>query len=278
VKTERPDAPYTFREPTETDLAIAENLGQFIAEEARRSAFIESAIPLQFGVGSLGNALMNTLDDFNFGDRDLMYFGEVIQDGLLDMIEDGNMESASAASLALSADAQNRLFADLEQFAESITLRPANISNSPSLINRLGIIAVNSALEVDIYGHVNSTHLNGTHIMNGVGGSPDFTRNSRCAIIALGSVAGGGEISRIVPMVPHVDHTEHDIQIVVTEHGVADLRGTSPRERATKLIEQCAHPEFRTDLRRYVERAGGYGGHIHHEIDSALSWHASRQT
>ena len=275
VTTDRPDKPYEFRSPTETDRRIAENLSSFLATEMARNRALRERITLQFGVGSLGNALMASLSTFDFGGRDVAYYGEVIQDGLLDMIDDGSLNAASAASLALSTEGFERLFDDIERYAERTVVRNADVSNNPSIIDRFGVVAVNSALEVDLYGHANSTHLNGTHVVNGIGGSGDFSRNALVSVVALSSTAADGDISRIVPMVPHVDHTEHDFSVVVTEHGVADLRGLDPQERANCLIEHCAHPAFRDALDEYRERATANGGHIPHDLDTAFDWHDS---
>ncbi|WP_276259106.1 acetyl-CoA hydrolase/transferase C-terminal domain-containing protein [Haloglomus litoreum] len=276
VRTEAPDSPYEFRDPTGPDLSIADNLVEFLYAELERNPVLAESVALQFGVGSLGNALMGAFESVDFGDRDVVYFGEVMQDGLLDMLDAGNLEAASAASLALSTEGQERLFDDIDRYKESVVLRPSDISNSPELIRRFGVVAVNSGLEVDVYGHVNSTHLNGSHVVNGIGGSGDFIRNAHLSVVTLQSTAAGGDISRIVPMVPHVDHTEHDVSIVVTEQGVADLRGLDPRERAETLVEHCAHPEYRPDLRAYLDRAAATGGHIPHDLETALSWHADR--
>ena len=270
VETDRRDEPYTFREPTAVDEAIADNLGDFLEREVERSPLFADSLRMQFGVGSLGNALMGALADADGGDRDLVYFGEVIQDGLLDLLDDGDLRVASATSLALSAEGQQRLFADAERYAEDVVLRPAELSNRPELIDRFGVVAVNSAVEVDLYGHVNSTHVGGSRMISGVGGSGDFVRNSPLSIIALPSTAAGGDVSKVRPMVTHVDHTEHDVDVVVTEHGVADLRGTSPRERARLLVE-CAAPNFRPDLEDYLDRAGDKG-HTPHDLDSAFDW------
>lgn len=276
VQTDRRDQPYAFRDPTEADRSIAAHLRSFLEREVERSPLFEESVRIQFGVGSLGNALMGALGDADFDDRELIYFGEVIQDGLLDLLDDGKLASASATSLALSSEGHERLFEDVDRYAEDIVLRPAGLSNSPALIDRFGVIAVNSALEVDLFGHVNSTHLNGTRVMNGVGGSGDFNRHSPLAVLALPSVAADGDISRITPMVPHVDHTEHDIDVVVTEQGVADLRGNEPRETARDLIESCAHPDYREPLEDYLARGIESNGHIPHDLDTALSWHANR--
>ena len=270
VETDRRDEPYSFRDPTAVDEAIAGNLRGFIEREVERSPLFEESLRMQFGVGSLGNALMGALADADVGDRDLVYFGEVIQDGLLDLLDDGGLRVASATSLALSTAGQERLFADPERYAEDVVLRPAELSNRPELIDRFGVVAVNSAVEVDLYGHVNSTHVGGSRMISGVGGSGDFVRNSPLSVIALPATASGGDISTVRPMVTHVDHTEHDVDVIVTEHGVADLRGTSPRERAELLVE-CAAPDFRADLEAYLDRAGEEG-HTPHDLDSAFDW------
>lgn len=161
-------------------------------------------------------------------------------------------------------------------FREKIVLRPQEISNHPELVRRLGCIAMNGMIEADIYGNVNSTHVMGTKIQNGIGGSGDFARNGYLSCFMSASTAKGGTISRIVPMASHVDHTEHDVAVVVTEQGLADLRGLSPKQRARKIIANCAHPDFRPMLEDYFERAcrDSYGKQTPHLLDEALAWHA----
>lgn len=272
VETEIPDDPYTFREPTDVDLTIGDHLGEFLADEATTNPLLEESVSLQFGVGSMGNALMGALSEIDFGDREVVYFGEVFQDGLLDMLDSGELGGASATSLALSREGQRRFFADIERYADDVVLRPADLSNNPALIERFGVVGVNSAVEVDLYGNANATHVGGTRMVNGIGGGGDFVRNCRLSVVALPSTAAGGDVSRIVPMTPHVDHTEHDVSVVVTEHGVADLRGLSPRERAAALAE-IAHPSFRDDLESYASRAAAFGGHTPHDLETAFDWH-----
>ncbi len=271
VRSERPDTPYSFREPGETERAISANLADFLAAELDRNPIFRDSIHFQFGVGSVGNAMIDTITAVDFGERDVHYLGEVFQDGLLDLLEAGRVESASATSLALSTEGQDRLFADLESYATDVVVRPASVSNSPEVIDRFGVVGVNSALSVDIYGHANATHIGGSHIVNGIGGSTDFNRNCPLAIVALPSVTDGG-VSRVVPMVAHVDNTEHDVDVIVTEHGLADLRGRSPRERARTMIAECAHPDVRDDLRAYRERAGKTAGNIPHDLETAFDW------
>ncbi|HZJ94423.1 MAG TPA: acetyl-CoA hydrolase/transferase C-terminal domain-containing protein, partial [Thiopseudomonas sp.] len=155
-----------------------------------------------------------------------------------------------------------------------IMFRPQEISNHPELIRRLGVISFNTALEVDIYGNVNSTHVSGTHMMNGIGGSGDFARNARITMFVTPSTAKGGAISAIVPFVSHVDHTNHDVDVIITEQGYADLRGLAPRQAAEAIIEHCMHPDYKQQARDYFEAAKAQrGGHTPHLLDKAFSWH-----
>jgi len=274
VRTRREGTPYNFREPTDRDRQIAANLASFLEAEVERNGIFDEELRLQFGVGNIGNALMGALSDLDVGDRELVYFGEVVQDGLLDMLDDGVVSVASGTTLALSAEGQDQLFSSVDAYADSVVLRPADVSNHPGIINRMGVVGVNSALEVDMYGHANSTHVQGARMLNGIGGSGDFNRNALISITALPSTAGGGDISRIVPMVTHADHTEHDFSVIVTEHGVADLRGLSPDERAEEVISECADPAFTEQLRSYLESARASGGHMPHDLDRVFSWDA----
>ncbi|ERH11567.1 MAG: acetyl-CoA hydrolase [halophilic archaeon J07HB67] len=271
VRTDRRDDPYEFRDPTTTDRAIADHLLGFLEAEIRRDPVVGAAPTLQFGVGSLGNALMGALSESPLADAGLRYYGEVIQDGLLDLLDEEKLSAASATSLALSTAGQDRLFAEPERYADRVVLRPSDVSNAPALIDRLGVVAVNSAVGVDLYGHVNSTHVRGSRLLNGVGGSVDFNRNAHCTVVALPSTAGDGDLSTVVPMATHVDHTEHDTDVIVTEHGVADLRGTTPTERAERVIG-VADPAFRDDLRRYLDRAREATGHVPHDLERAFDW------
>ena len=121
------------------------------------------------------------------------------------------------------------------------------------MVRRLGIITINTAIEVDLFGNVNSTHVMGSNMMNGIGGSGDFTRNGYISIFTCPSLAKGGKISPIVPLVSHMDHSEHSVQVVVTENGVADLRCKTPHERARLIVSKCAHPDFRSELHGYFD-------------------------
>ncbi|RBI58467.1 acetyl-CoA hydrolase [halophilic archaeon] len=272
VETDDPDTPYNFREPTDVDQRIADNFTSFLEAELRRNPAMAECVRLQFGVGSMGNALMGALSSFDDGGRDIEYFGEVIQDGMLDLLADGTFQVASATSLALSEDGQQRLFADVDRYTDGLVLRPADVSNRAELIDRFGVVAVNSAVEVDVYGNANFTHVDGTRLLSGIGGSGDFNRNGLLSITALPSTAAGGDVSRVVPAITHVDQTEHDVSVIITENGVADLRGLSPVERADELITKCAHPDYCERLRAYLDHASERPGHVPHDLNAAYDW------
>ncbi len=273
VETDAPDRNTAFTPPDERSERIAAHILEFFAHEVKRGRLPENLLPLQSGVGNIANAVLGGLCHGTF--EDLTAYTEVIQDGMLDLLRCGKLTSASATAFSLSPGALATLDADLVHFREKIILRPQEISNHPELIRRLGVIAMNGIIEADIYGHVNSTHLMGTQIMNGIGGSGDFARNAYISIFMTPSTAKGGAISAIVPMASHVDHTEHDVQVLVTEQGLADLRGLSPKQRAKVIIENCAHPTFRPALLDYYQRAleRSPGKHTPHLLEEALSWH-----
>ena len=186
--------------------------------------------------------------------ENIQAYTEVIQDGMLDLIDAGKMTVASATSFALSPEYAEKMNAEAERYRKHIILRPQQVSNHPEVIRRLGFIASNGMIEADIYGNINSTNVGGSRIMNGTGGSGDFTRNGYITTFVSPSVAKDGKISAIVPFVSHTDHTEHDAMVIITEYGVADLRGLAPRERVEKVIA-VAHPEYRPLLEQYYERA-----------------------
>ena len=253
VVTELPDKPRPFAPADETSRSIAANILSFLRYEEERGGFAVGELPMQSGVGSVANAVLIGLRDA--GLRHLSFYSEVMQDGMLDLLDCGSADFVSTTSLSLSAEGLRRMLGNIESYRGRIVLRDSEISNSAEVIRRLGVIAMNTAVEADIYGNVNSTHMLGTKIYNGIGGSGDYARNAAITIFMTPSTAKGGAISSIVPMVSHVDHTEHDVDAIVTEQGWADLRGLSPKERAVRIIENCAHPDYRAQLRAYFEQA-----------------------
>jgi succinyl-CoA:acetate CoA-transferase len=274
VETNAPDRNTAFRPVDETSERIAQHLLEFLAHEVRRGRLPASLLPLQSGVGNIANAVLRGLDDGPF--RPLTAYTEVIQDGMLALLRSGTMRTISATAFSLSEQGAADLHANIDQYRDRIVLRPQEISNHPEVIRRLGCLAMNGAIEADIYGNINSTHVMGSAIMNGIGGSGDFARNAYVAMFLTPSTAKSGAISSIVPMVSHVDHTEHDVHVIITEQGVADVRGLAPRRRAQKIIDNCAHPDYRPMLQDYFDRASvsALGKHTPHLLDEALSWHA----
>jgi succinyl-CoA:acetate CoA-transferase len=228
---------------------------------------------LQSGVGNVANAVLDGLNEGPF--ENLVGFSEVIQDGMLAMLDSGRMRIASATSFSLSPEAAEEINNRMDFFRSKIILRQQDISNSTGVIRQLGCIAMNGMIEADIYGNVNSTRVMGSKMMNGIGGSGDFARNAYLSIFLSPSTAKGGKISAIVPMAAHVDHIMQDTQIFVTEQGLADLRGLSPVKRAQTIIEKCAHPDYRPMLQDYLDRAckESFGKHTPHLLTEALSWH-----
>jgi len=273
VETDAPDRLGSFAPPDETSRAIAANLVEFFRHEIRAGRLSDQLLPLQSGVGNIANAVLAGLQEGGF--RGLTAFTEVIQDGMLDLIEAGVITMASATALSLSPEAVERFAGNIDLFRERIVLRPQEISNHAELVRRLGCIAMNGMVEADIYGNVNSTHVAGSTIINGIGGSGDFARNGFLSCFVTPSTAKGGAISAIVPMVSHVDHNEHDVDVIVTEQGLADLRGLSPKQRARAVIANRAHPDYRDALQDYFDRAlaGSRGRHTPHLLGEALSWH-----
>ena len=253
--------------------AIARNIVSFLLHEKEQGRLSADRVPLQSGVGAVANAVLLGLKDSPL--EHLSFYSEVMQDGVLDLIDAGKADFASATSLSLSKEGLTRLFADIERYRGKLVLRDSEISNSAELIRRLGVIAMNTAVEADIYGNVNSSQMNGTTVYNGVGGSGDYARGAAISIFMTNSVAKGGKISSIVPMVTHVDHCEHDVDVLVTEQGYADLRGLSPKERARRIIENCAHPAYRGQLRDYFERACAQSGGAQtpHLLDECFAFH-----
>lgn len=273
VETNAPDRNSPFSPPDENSRLIAGHILEFFEHEVKKGRLPKNLLPLQSGVGNIANAVMAGLNNGPFDN--LTAYTEVLQDGMLDMIRSGKLSMASATAFSLSDDGLAEFNRNIEMYREKIILRPQEISNHPEVIRRLGIIAMNGMIEADIYGNVNSTHVMGSSIMNGIGGSGDFARNAYISIFMTPSQAKNGQISCIVPMASHVDHTEHDVQIIVTEQGLADLRGLSPNQRAKVIIENCAHPKFKDALLDYHKRAfeGSFGRHTPHLLDEALSWH-----
>ena len=270
VVTKKLDSASTILPPDFETRQIAGHLIEFLSNEVKQGRLTLRLQPLQAGIGTIANAVLHGLIDSPF--HSLKMYSEVLQDSVFDLLDAGKLDFASCSSIAVSGRRYHEVVPVIDKYKSRLILRPQEISNHPEVIRRLGLICINTALECDIYGNVNSTHVNGTHIMNGIGGSGDFARNASYALFVTKSLAKNGNISSVVPMVTHVDHNEHDVDILITEVGLADLRGLAPRERAQIIIENCTHPIYRDGLRDYFERALKRGGHTPHLLEEAFSW------
>lgn len=244
VETKAPNEGGGFAPLNDITRRIGENTVSFLVTEMESGRIPRSFLPVQSGVGNIANAVLAAMGD-NKEIPDFEVYTEVIQDAVIELLEKGRVTFASGGTLAVSNPCIEHIYKKLPFFKERMVLRPSEVSNHPEIIRRLGIISMNTAIEADIFGNVNSTHLVGSKMMNGLGGSGDFTRNAYLSIFLTPSVAKDGCISAIVPMVSHTDHNEHSVKVIISEYGVADLRGKSPRQRAACIIENCAHPDYR---------------------------------
>lgn len=270
VETELPDAGNALDKQNPVCQQIADNVVTFLLKELASGRLPPEFLPLQSGVGNINNAVMARLGE-NPEIPPFMMYSEVLQESVVHLLESGKVTGASASSLTVSRTSLEKIYDNMDFFASRIVLRPQEISNNPEIIRRLGVIALNVGLEFDIYGHANSTHVAGVSLMNGIGGSADFERNAYLSIFMAPSIAKAGKISTIVPMCSHVDHSEHSVKVIITEQGVADLRGLSPVQRARAIIDNCAHPLYRDYLHRYLGSAPG--GHLHHDLAHAFDLH-----
>ncbi|WP_222539418.1 acetyl-CoA hydrolase/transferase family protein [Pedobacter polysacchareus] len=271
VITDKTDSPAEIAAPDQATKAIAKHLVSFFSAEVKKGNLTNELLPLQAGIGKVANAVLLGFMEGDF--ENLTMYSEVLQDSTFDLLDAGKMTFASGSSITVSEAYYQKIFNNFERYKDKIVLRPQEISNAAEVIRRLGIITINTALECDIYGNVNSTHVAGTNMMNGIGGSGDFARNAYLSVFVTQSAAKSDTISRIVPMVSHVDHTEHDVDVIVTEQGLADLRGLAPRQRAKVLIENCAHPDYKAELLDYFERACLRGGQTPHLLEEAFAWY-----
>jgi len=237
------------------------------AEERRIGAHIANLVPdgatLQLGIGSIPAAVGLELR----GKKDLGVHTEMFTDTVLDLIEAGAITGLAkeinrgkvVTAFAMGTARLYRFIDDNPIFE----FRPADYTNDTQIIRRFRkMVAVNSAIEVDLSGQVCADSI-GTACYSGVGGQMDFIRGAALAdegrgVIALPSTAKGGTVSRIVPILrpgAGVVTTRAHIHTVVTEHGVAELHGKSVRERVLAL-SAIAAPEFRDELRAAARAQG----------------------
>ena len=260
----------TFAPLDDVTLAIGRNVSNFLVNEMKAGRIPASFLPLQSGVGNVANAVLGCMGE----NKEIPAFNiytEVIQDAVIKLMEEGRVKFTSGCSLSVSREAMKEIYSRLDFFKDKLLLRPEEISNNPELVRRMGLITINTALEADIFGNINSTHVLGTKMMNGIGGSGDFTRSAYLSIFTTPSTAKDGKISAFVPMVSHLDHSEHSVKIIISEYGVADLRGKSPIQRAHEIIDNCVHPDYRPLLNEYLNM--GIKGHTQQNLDCCFAFH-----
>jgi succinate CoA transferase len=251
-------------------LAIGKNVSDFLVREMKAGRIPTSFLPVQSGVGNVANAVLGSMGE-NKEIPTFNIYTEVIQDAVIKLMNEGRVKFASGCSLTVSSDVLKEIYDRLDFFKNKILLRPEEISNNPEVARRLGLITINTALEADLFGNINSTHVLGTKMMNGLGGSGDFTRAAYLSIFTTPSTAKDGKISAFVPMVSHLDHSEHSVKIIITEHGVADLRGKSPVQRARIIIDNCVDPAYRPLLNEYLNM--GIKGHTPQNLNCCFAFH-----
>ena len=270
VMTNQPDETGGFDEATEVTKQIGQNVADFLAADMKAGRIPPEFLPIPSGVGNIANAVLGALG-VHPGIPAFEMYTEVIQDSVIGLIRSGRIKFASGSSLTLTNDVLASIYADLEFFRSRIVLRPQEISNNPEVVRRLGLITINTAIEADVFGNINSTHIMGKQMMNGIGGSGDFTRNAYISIFTCPSVAKGGAISAIVPFASHLDHSEHSVSAIITEMGIADLRGKCPQERARLIVNNCAGLEYRDQLNAYLDRFPN--SHTPQALSAAFAMH-----
>lgn len=236
---------------TEEDKAI----GAYVAD------LVEDGSTIQLGIGVIPNGVTRFLMD----KKDLGVHSEMLVDGMLDLIESGVINNRrktlhrgkAIASFALGT---KRLY-DFVHDNAMVEMHPVSYVNDPYVIGQnYKMVSINSSLEVDLLGQCASESI-GPRIFSATGGQNDFARGALRSeggksIVTLHSTARGGTIPRIVPTLKQgaiVTVTKNDVDYVVTEYGVAKLRGKTARERALALIS-IAHPDFRDELRQHARK------------------------
>ncbi|HET7202454.1 MAG TPA: acetyl-CoA hydrolase/transferase C-terminal domain-containing protein, partial [Steroidobacteraceae bacterium] len=239
---------------------VQQAIGAYVAE------LVEDGSTVQLGYGGISDAVGMQLTS----KRDLGIHSEMIGDSILRLVESGAVTNRRKNYLpgrmvATFALGSARLYRYMDRNA-SLEMHPADFTNDPWLASRNdNLVAINGTLQVDLLGQCGSESLGRTPY-SGTGGQSDFVRAANRsrggkAILVLPSTARNDTVSRIVPTLAdgtHVSTSKNDVDYVVTEHGVAQLRGKSSRRRAQELIA-IAHPDFRADLRDQARRMNVLG-------------------
>lgn len=275
VKSDILDQATTFSQIQPVTKKISDNLFNFLELEVKYR-WGGVLAPIQTGLGNMANQLTGEFKNSKF--TDIEFFCGILQEANIELIAQGKVKAASAIGFTPSAKAIRLIKKNQDVFERVMVLRPTDVSSNGEIIERLGVVALNSAIEIDIYGNANTSHAMGTKVLGGIGGGGVFTQNSQLSIMLLPSETKGGVVSTIVPMVTHNDINEHDIDVVITENGVADLRGKTPVERAKAIIGNCASSVYKDQLYSYLRKSiKNAGGHQPQLLREAFSWHLRLQ-
>lgn len=243
---------------------ISNRLNDFLYKE-----FGKDLPPLQTGFGGIARKIVKGLNEESF--ENIEFFCGILQEENIELINSGNGKCASTGSIEMT-NKVIELLENNEALRKKIIIRNNDVTNNSEVISRLGLVSLLGALEVDIYGNVNLSHVMGNRVLNGLGGGTNFAHNAQLTIVLLPSTTANGKISTIVPMVAHHDIIAHDVDVIITEYGVADLRGLTDRERANSVIQNCTDA-YQEQLKDYYEEAVSKGGHHPVVLNKAFEWH-----
>ncbi len=267
-----PDTIDELKGQTTTIKAITDNLLNFLEQEVAQGRLPEDLLPIQSGLGNLANGIIHGFKQSNF--NNLEFYCGILQEAVLDLIDSGKARGASGSGFTPTNHAMRRIIEDPAFYRKNMVIRPVDVSNNAEIINRLGIIALNHGLEVDIYGNTNTSHIMGNKVVNGIGGGTEFAHNASLSVMLLPATGKDKDISAIVPMASHIDIIEHHVDILITDIGIADLRGKDPVEKAKTIIDHCADPLYRQPLKNYLHKAIKVnGGHQPHILEEGYNWH-----
>jgi len=275
IESDHPDTTVPAKGSNSDTGRITDNLLNFLELEIPRT-MAGKLPPIQTGFGNLARDIVESFRNSNF--NNLEFFCGVLQEANIELIAAGKVSAASTSAVQITPRVKKLLHKLPELFKDTLILRNSDVINCAEVISRLGVVTLNSAIEVDIYGNVNSSHITGSYVVNGLGGGANFAQNAGLSVIIIPSATKGGGISTIVPMVSHCDISEHDIDVIITDQGVADLRGKDDIARARCIIENCAAEDYRDKLGDYLDRSiKAVGGHHPHILSEVFSWHSKLQ-
>jgi len=269
VETDKPENIVELTTTTIESKRIAEYLFSFLRNEyhTRSGGLIP---PIQLGFGNIANAIADLLQISEF--KDLQFHCGGVSEKVLALLLSGKASGISTSGISMNENA-GKIIEQIPDVRKKLILRNGDIINNSEIIGRLGVLALNTGIEIDIYGNVNSSHIAGTRVVYGIGGGANFAQNAGLSVMLIPSMSKRGAISNIVPMVSHHDICEHDIDIVITENGYADIRGLDDIQRAEAIISNCAAEEYKQQLSDYFEASKKLGGHHPQNSQLAFAWY-----